>query len=117
MPFVCRHKVHGGPQFCVADLPGDAPCGAFEYVRVERPEDLPPADPHVVDVAVLDMNHGWPNLGHDSLLHAVLDSSCDLLPVVEETGIRYAFSSPTASLITRVSDASPSGVEVPWALM
>ena len=88
MPFVCRHKVHGGPQFCVADLPGDAPCGAFEYVRVERPEDLPPADPRIVDVAVLDMNHGWPNLGHDSLLHAVLDSSCDLLPVVEETGIR-----------------------------
>jgi hypothetical protein len=88
MPFVCRHKVHGGSQSCVADHPGDAPCGAFEYVRVERPEDLPPADPRIVDVAVLDMNHGWPNLGHDSLLHAVLDSSCDLLPVVEETGIR-----------------------------
>lgn len=88
MPFVCRHKVQGGPQLCVADQPGDAPCGAFEYVRVERPEDLPPADPRIVDVAVLDMNHGWPNLGHDSLLCALLDDACDLLPVVEETGIR-----------------------------
>ena len=30
-----------------------------------------------VDVAVLDMNHGWPNLGHDSLVHAVLDAACE----------------------------------------
>ena len=38
-------------------------------------------------------------------------------PLVEETGMLAAFSSPTASLITRVSLASPSGVEVPCALM
>jgi hypothetical protein len=63
-------------------------CGAFEYVRVERPEDLPPADPRVVDVAVLDMNHGWPNLGHDCLVHSLLDSACELLPLAEQTGVR-----------------------------
>ena len=38
-------------------------------------------------------------------------------PFVEETGVLRAFSSPSASLITRVSAASPSGVEVPCALM
>ena len=38
-------------------------------------------------------------------------------PFVEETGVRYAFSSPSASLITRVSALSPTGVEVPCALM
>ena len=38
-------------------------------------------------------------------------------PFVEEIGILWAFSSPTATLITRVSDVSPSGVEVPCALM
>jgi hypothetical protein len=38
-------------------------------------------------------------------------------PFVDEIGISYACSSPTASLITRVSLASPSGVDVPWALM
>jgi hypothetical protein len=44
-----------------------------QYVRIERTEDVPPRLPHVVDVAVLDMNHGWPNLGHDCLVHAVLE--------------------------------------------
>ena len=88
MPFLCRHKLPGSSQFCGHDHPSDAPCGAFEYVRVERAEHLPAADPRIVDVAVLDMNHGWPNLGHDCLVHALLDISCGLLPVAEETGIR-----------------------------
>lgn len=86
--FLCRHKISGNLDFCGSDRPGDAPCGAFEYVRIERPEDLPEADPRIVDVAVLDMNHGWPNLGHDCLVHAILDASCELLPVSEETGVR-----------------------------
>ena len=88
MSFVCRHKLSGNPQFCGAEHFSDAPCGAFEYVRVERAEDLPPADPRLVDVAVLDMNHGWPNLGHDSLLHALLDIACELLPISLDTGVR-----------------------------
>ena len=88
MPFLCRHKLPGSHHFCDADCPGDAPCGAFDYVRVERPEDLPPPDPSLIDVAVLDMNHGWPNLGHDCLVHGLLDAACELLPVAEETGLR-----------------------------
>lgn len=86
--FLCRHKLPGSPHFCASDRPSDALCGAFDYVRIERPEDLPPADPKVVDVAVLDMNHGWPNLGHDSLIHTLLDTACELLPLSEETGVR-----------------------------
>jgi hypothetical protein len=34
------------------------------------------------------MNHGWPNLGHDCLVHSLLDSACELLPSAEETGVR-----------------------------
>lgn len=67
--------------------PGDDLRGGPEYVRVERPEDLPPADPRLVDVAVLDMNHGWPNLGHDCLIHSLLEMSRELLPTTVETGI------------------------------
>jgi hypothetical protein len=87
MPIACRYKLAHGMQFCVTDCPANVPCGVFSYVRVERPEDLPPQDERVVDVAVLDMNHGWPNLGHDSLVHAVLDAACDLLPVLQQAGL------------------------------
>jgi hypothetical protein len=88
MPFLCKHKLPGSTQLCGEGRPADAPCGAFEYVRVEQPGDLPPVDPRVVDVAILDMNHGWPNLGHDCLVHSILDSACELLPLAQETGVR-----------------------------
>jgi hypothetical protein len=87
MPISCRYKVEHGTQFCVTDCPAASPCGVFRYARVEHPEDVPPVDEMAIDVAVLDMNHGWPNLGHDSLVHAVLDQGCDLLPVFRETGL------------------------------
>jgi hypothetical protein len=38
------------------------------YHRIERPEDELRADERCIDVAVLDMNHGWHNLGHDAIL-------------------------------------------------
>ena len=41
---------------------------------------------------------------------------CPVAPFVDETGVAYAFSSPSASLITRVSALSPTGVDVPCAL-
>jgi hypothetical protein len=88
MPFACTFKQQYGRQFCVTDCPANAPCGIFEYVRVERPEDLPPEDPCAVDVALLDMNHGWPNLGHDSLVHAVMDASCEAIETLEGAGLR-----------------------------
>ena len=43
----------------------------FEYVRTNG--SVPPADPRFIDVALLDMNHSWPNVGHDSIVHAVLE--------------------------------------------
>jgi hypothetical protein len=46
----------------------------FEYVRLDD-GSLPPPDPKRIDVAILDMNHSWPNVGHDSLVHAVLEAS------------------------------------------
>ena len=76
-----------GLQFCGSDCPASAPCGVFRYFRIERPADIPPPDTKAIDVAVLDMNHGWPNLGHDSLVHAILDCACDLLPVFESSGL------------------------------
>ena len=45
----------------------------FQYVRVD--DSAPAASRDCIDVAVLDMNHFWPNVGHDSLVHAVFDTA------------------------------------------
>ena len=41
---------------------------------------------------------------------------CPVAPFVDEMGVRRALSSPSASFKTRVSPASPTGVDVPCAL-
>lgn len=43
----------------------------FEFQRVQNLTDLPRADRRVIDVALLDMNHRWLNVGHDSIVRAV----------------------------------------------
>ena len=45
----------------------------FEYARVDGP--VAPPDRAHVDVAILDMNHNWPNVGHDSLVRAVREAA------------------------------------------
>src|SRR5947208_6192887 len=45
----------------------------FEYIRADG--SVPPADRDRVDVAVLDMNASWPNVGHDSIVRAVREAA------------------------------------------
>ena len=49
----------------------------FEYVRLDD-DSLPAAARDRIDVALLDMNHNWPNIGHDALAHVVLDAADSL---------------------------------------
>jgi hypothetical protein len=87
--YTCQMKRSFGKEFCLEDCPSlKAREDVYEYVRVESPADLPPPDPKAIDVAILDMNHGWPNLGHDSLVHAIQDAACDLIPILEPAGLR-----------------------------
>jgi hypothetical protein len=51
----------------------------FEFVRIETAGDIPARDEHAVEVAVLDMNHGFPNVGHDAMVLAVRDIAQRLL--------------------------------------
>jgi hypothetical protein len=88
VPLSCLHKIQYGKQFCVTDCPASAARGVFSYVRVERPEDVPPPSDLTIDVPILDMNHGWPNLGHDSLVHALVDAACDLTAPLAGSGLR-----------------------------
>jgi hypothetical protein len=82
------------------------PYDFFEYVRVTDSE--PPADPDRIDVAILDMNHSWPNLGHDSLVHAVLDAAEGLREPLGETGAKVRVLSYDVRRTLRVPQ-SPNG--------
>lgn len=64
-----------------------APYDFFEYVRIDD-GSAPAADRSKLDVAILDMNHSWPNVGHDSLVHAVLAAAAELRDDIIAAGIR-----------------------------
>lgn len=60
----------------------------FSFHKMAPGETLPPADPAVVDVALLDMHHGWPNLGHNSIVQAVREAACDFEGPIRHAGLR-----------------------------
>jgi hypothetical protein len=78
VPFDCAHRAAHGSAVCLTECPTSAEVGGFRFARVERAGDLPPVDPRVVDVALLDMHHGWPNLGHEALADIIQSAVCDL---------------------------------------
>jgi hypothetical protein len=49
----------------------------LSYARVGTPAEEPPPDAGAVDVAVLDMHHGYPNLGHASIVESLLNYAHD----------------------------------------
>ena len=55
----------------------------FTLVRVERPEDLPPRDDRYIDVALLDMNCGYANVGHDAIVEIVHDAALGVAAELE----------------------------------
>ena len=59
----------------------------FEYRRVCS-ADTPAADDAIVDVALLDMNHNWPNLGHDSIVQALREAADRLEGELRENGLK-----------------------------
>ena len=75
------------PRACLTDCPTRREQGGFRFARVERAGDLPPADPRVVDVALLDMHHGWPNLGHEALADVIQSAVCDLREHLVRVGL------------------------------
>jgi len=49
----------------------------LSYVRVNARGDEPPPERGLVDVAVLDMHHGYANLGHASIVESLLNYAHD----------------------------------------
>ncbi len=58
----------------------------FEYVRLE--DSVPPVSRDRIDVALLDMNHNWPNVGHDALAHVVLECAEQLQDELQGIGAK-----------------------------
>jgi hypothetical protein len=67
------------------DFLDDTP--TFSYRRVDDFSALPPTDEKSVDVAILDMNHRWPNLGHDAIVQ-ILHEISDRIEEFREEGLR-----------------------------
>ena len=93
MPFDCRHQYVHGHDACVAACPTRDPDGGFVYRRVESSDDRPAPDRQMVDVAVLDMHHGWPNLGHAAVIRSLRQAVCDLRGPLAAADLRVRVTS------------------------
>jgi hypothetical protein len=89
VPFDCLHRQRHGADACLTSCPANAPAGGCLYARVESGIGVPAPEPGIIDVALLDMHHGWPNLGHDAIVHAVQNVICDLQPALAEAGLTF----------------------------
>ncbi|HEX8407912.1 MAG TPA: hypothetical protein VF883_03540 [Thermoanaerobaculia bacterium] len=58
----------------------------FEYVRLD--DSVPEARRDRIDVALLDMNHSWPNIGHDALVHVVVEAAETLRDELVRRGLK-----------------------------
>lgn len=87
MPFDCRHRQRHGSDACLTGCPAAAP--VFDVVRVAGPGDVPLPRPDRIDVAVLDMHHGWPNLGHGAILQAMQNAVCDISAQLKGAGVGF----------------------------
>lgn len=67
-------------------LPIDWRTPHFDVARIENPSDLPAASANVIDVALLDMNHGYPNVGHDAMLAFLHDLAAEHQDALDERG-------------------------------
>jgi len=58
----------------------------FEYLRLD--DSVPEARRDRIDVALLDMNHSWPNVGHDALVHVVVEAAEALRDELVRRGLK-----------------------------
>jgi hypothetical protein len=86
MPFDCRYRQRHGHESCLTRCQA-AP--VFSVALVTRMGDLPLADARLIDIAVLDMHHGWPNLGHDAIVSAMQNAVCDIAPQLGKAGLGF----------------------------
>lgn len=88
MPVECRQRLADGLESCLTACGALTAPAVFSRAWCGSSGDIPAPDEDVVDVAVLDLHHGWPNLGHDAIVAAVQGLACDLRPALLLAGLR-----------------------------
>jgi hypothetical protein len=104
VPNLCEHKQARGVTYCGADCTALA-SGLFEHVRLAPGVRLPERDPNIVDVAILDMNHGWPNVGHEGVVSAFRGATCELSIPLAAAGVSVRAISFDVRRALQVPDA------------
>ena len=59
----------------------------FHAARIQQAAQVPAAQPRILDIALLDMNYGWPNLGHDSIVRSLAELAHELRAPLESAGL------------------------------
>jgi hypothetical protein len=107
MPFDCRERQQFGESICRQDCRATRAPARFEFARVERAGDLPPTNPRTIDVAILDMHHGWPNLGHAAIVHALQNATCDIRAELDRADLTIRAVSYDVRRGLQVPDSPP----------
>jgi hypothetical protein len=60
----------------------------LDVVRIEAPDDVPARDEATIDIALLDMNCGYANVGHDAIVEIVRDATRELAADLDARHLR-----------------------------
>ena len=82
----------------------------FESVRAG--DSAPGVAADRIDVAVLDMNHSWPNVGHDSVVRAIREAAAASQALLRESGVKVR----AISFDVRRSELLPDGPDGRFSL-
>jgi hypothetical protein len=84
----CKRMGEVGEVACLDNCAMKGIRSIFSFHRVEPDEPLPKAEAGICDIAVLDMHHGWPNLGHNSIVQAVREAACDFESLIRKANLK-----------------------------
>lgn len=81
---------------------------SFSYTRITDNAQLPKQSRTAIDVALLDMNHEFPNIGHDAIAHEVQDIAHEMEAELAEKQLEVRLFSFDVRRSLAIPDASDS---------
>lgn len=81
---------------------------SFTYARITENAQLPAQTRKAIDVALLDMNHDFPNIGHDAIAHEVQDIAHEMEAELREKELEVRLFSFDVRKSLAIPEASDS---------